>query len=58
MQGIIHSAIPCYLEIKVGAHTFPYLEVDNSTAIVEHEATTSKIGGGSDFLLQPERYFN
>ncbi len=27
-----------------GAHTFPYLEVDNQTAIVEHEATTSKIG--------------
>lgn len=27
-----------------GAHTFPYLEVDNDTAIVEHEATTSKIG--------------
>jgi Fe-S cluster assembly protein SufB len=29
---------------KCGAHTFPYLEVDNSTSIVEHEATTSKIG--------------
>ena len=29
---------------KCGAHTFPYIEVDNSTAIVEHEATTSKIG--------------
>jgi Fe-S cluster assembly protein SufB len=29
---------------KCGAHTFPYLEVDNQTAIVEHEATTSKIG--------------
>lgn len=29
---------------KCGAHTFPYLEVDNPTAIVEHEATTSKIG--------------
>ena len=29
---------------KCGAHTFPYLEVDNETAIVEHEATTSKIG--------------
>jgi Fe-S cluster assembly protein SufB len=27
-----------------GAHTFPYLEVDNPTAIVEHEATTSRIG--------------
>ncbi|MBI2793601.1 MAG: Fe-S cluster assembly protein SufB [Ignavibacteria bacterium] len=29
---------------KCGAHTFPYLEVANSTATVEHEATTSKIG--------------
>ena len=29
---------------KCGAHTFPYLEVDNQSAIVEHEATTSKIG--------------
>ncbi len=29
---------------KCGAHTFPYLEVKNSTAQVEHEASTSKIG--------------
>jgi len=29
---------------KCGAHTFPYLEVDNRSAVVEHEATTSKIG--------------
>jgi Fe-S cluster assembly protein SufB len=29
---------------QCGAHTFPYIEVDNQTAIVEHEATTSKIG--------------
>jgi Fe-S cluster assembly protein SufB len=28
---------------KCGAHTFPYMEVNNETAIVEHEATTSKI---------------
>jgi Fe-S cluster assembly protein SufB len=28
---------------KCGAHTFPYLEINNKTAIVEHEATTSKI---------------
>ncbi len=28
---------------KCGAHTFPYIDVDNSTAITEHEATTSKI---------------
>jgi Fe-S cluster assembly protein SufB len=29
---------------KCGAHTFPYIEVKNNTAVVEHEATTSKIG--------------
>ncbi|CCH55333.1 FeS assembly protein SufB [Fibrisoma limi BUZ 3] len=29
---------------KCGAHTFPYIEVNNPTATVEHEATTSKIG--------------
>ncbi len=29
---------------KCGAHTFPYIEVKNKTAQVEHEATTSKIG--------------
>jgi Fe-S cluster assembly protein SufB len=29
---------------QCGAHTFPYVEVENESAIVEHEATTSKIG--------------
>jgi len=29
---------------RCGAHTFPYLEINNPTAKVEHEATTSKIG--------------
>ena len=29
---------------KCGAHTFPYIEIDNNSAKVEHEATTSKIG--------------
>ncbi len=29
---------------KCGAHTFPYIEVENDSAILEHEATTSKIG--------------
>ena len=29
---------------QCGAHTFPYIDVKNSTAHVEHEATTSKIG--------------
>jgi Fe-S cluster assembly protein SufB len=29
---------------RSGAHTFPYIEVNNKTAMVEHEASTSKIG--------------
>jgi Fe-S cluster assembly protein SufB len=29
---------------QCGAHTFPYIEIKNNSAIVEHEATTSKIG--------------
>ncbi len=29
---------------ECGAHTFPYLEIENESAIIEHEATTSKIG--------------
>jgi Fe-S cluster assembly protein SufB len=37
---------------RCGAHTFPYLEVENNTAKVEHEATTSKIGEDQLFYLQ------
>ncbi len=37
---------------KCGAHTFPYLEVDNPGARVEHEATTSKIGEDQLFYCQ------
>jgi Fe-S cluster assembly protein SufB len=29
---------------ECGAHTFPYIECKNSSAKIEHEATTSKIG--------------
>ncbi len=36
---------------KCGAHTFPYIEVQNTTAKVEHEATTSKIGEDQIFYL-------
>jgi len=36
---------------KCGAHTFPYLEVENQSAKVEHEATTSKIGEDQLFYL-------
>ncbi len=37
---------------ECGAHTFPYLEVRNPTAQVEHEATTSKIGEDQIFYCQ------
>ncbi|RKY92684.1 MAG: Fe-S cluster assembly protein SufB [Ignavibacteriae bacterium] len=36
---------------KCGAHTFPYLEIGNPNAQVEHEATTSKIGEDQLFYL-------
>jgi Fe-S cluster assembly protein SufB len=37
---------------KCGAHTFPYIEVRNSTATMEHEASTSKIGEDQLFYCQ------
>ncbi|MFP4136842.1 MAG: Fe-S cluster assembly protein SufB [Halomonas sp.] len=37
---------------RCGAHTFPYQEIGNSTATVEHEATTSKIGEDQLFYCQ------
>lgn len=36
---------------RCGAHTFPYIESKNSTATLEHEATTSKIGEDQIFYL-------
>ena len=37
---------------RCGAHTFPYIEVDNNTATVEHEASTSKIGEDQIFYCK------
>ncbi len=37
---------------ECGAHTFPYIEVQNNTAILEHEASTSKIGEDQIFYLK------
>jgi Fe-S cluster assembly protein SufB len=37
---------------RCGAHTFPYIEVNNSTAQMEHEASTSKIGEDQIFYFQ------
>jgi Fe-S cluster assembly protein SufB len=37
---------------QCGAHTFPYLEIKNSTARVEHEASTSKIGEDQIFYCR------
>jgi Fe-S cluster assembly protein SufB len=36
---------------QCGAHTFPYIEADNKSAIIEHEATTSKISEDQLFYL-------
>ncbi len=36
---------------KCGAHTFPYIEVDNNNSTVEHEATTSKVSDDQIFYL-------
>lgn len=40
------------LRDKCGAHTFPYIENENETAILEHEATTSKISEDQLFYCQ------
>src|SRR5574341_1439308 len=37
---------------KCGAHTFPYLEIKNTSASVEHEASTSKIGEDQIFYCR------
>jgi len=37
---------------QCGAHTFPYINANNSTAQIEHEATTSKIGEDQVFYMQ------
>jgi Fe-S cluster assembly protein SufB len=37
---------------RCGAHTFPYIEVKNTTSTVEHEASTSKIGEDQIFYLK------
>ena len=45
---------------ECGAHTFPYIEVKNKSAQIEHEATTSKIGEDQVFYcnqrgIDPEK---
>src|SRR5256886_5291616 len=37
---------------KCGAHTFPYIEIKDKSGIVEHEATTSKIGEDQIFYCK------
>jgi Fe-S cluster assembly protein SufB len=37
---------------RCGAHTFPYIEVQNNSAMVEHEASTSKIGEDQIFYCK------
>ena len=44
MQEIFSQCDSLLMTDVCGAHTFPYIECENPTAMVEHEATTSKIG--------------
>ena len=37
---------------RCGAHTFPYIEVGNNSSVVEHEASTSKIGEDQIFYCK------
>jgi len=37
---------------RCGAHTFPYIESSNASAVIEHEATTSKVSDDQLFLCQ------
>ncbi|MFN7955081.1 MAG: Fe-S cluster assembly protein SufB [bacterium] len=37
---------------QCGAHTFPYIEVENTSSVMEHEASTSKIGEDQVFYCQ------
>ena len=37
---------------RCGAHTFPYIDVRNSSATMEHEASTSKIGEDQIFYAK------
>ena len=39
---------------KCGAHTFPYIEIKDKSAVVEHEATTSKIGEDQLFYCKQQ----
>ena len=55
MTGVQTCALPIYsllLGDRCGAHTFPYIESENPSAMVEHEATTSKIGEEQLFYFQ------
>ncbi len=44
MPATSRSATPCSSATVAGPTPFPYIEIANPTAQVEHEATTSKIG--------------
>ena len=51
-RATTRSATRCCSATSCGAHTFPYIEVHNTTAQVEHEASTSKIGEDQIFYCQ------
>src|SRR5689334_25420523 len=54
-DGTVTVVQTCALPIYCGAHTFPYVEVKNQSATVEHEASTSKISDEQLFYRSEER---
>ncbi len=51
-RATTRSATRCCIGDRCGAHTFPYIEVKNTTSTVEHEASTSKIGEDQIFYCR------
>ena len=63
LNHVEYGRVMTLLGSKCGAHTFPYLDVKNESAIVEHEASTSKISDDQVFYcrqrgLSPEDAVN
>ena len=51
-RGTTSDLLRALLGDQCGAHTFPYLEVRNTSAQIEHEASTSKIGEDQIFYCR------
>ena len=51
MRGTFSQCDSMLIGDRCGAHTFPYIDVSNPSAQVEHEATTTKIGEDQIFIV-------